>query len=547
MSEKREHYYIPKLKEQLVEGRLDRREFLRYATLLGLSAPAAYAFAGKVTGEDFVPVARAQGLPQGGNLKIAQRVVEVVDPHSFSWVYDSNVVRQVAEYLTKTGHDNITRPYLVESWEASDDLKTWTLNMRKGVKWHNGRDLVADDAIANLMHMLNPESGSSVIGLMKGYMMNDEGTELWDANAIEKIDDHTFQMNLKVAQVAIPEHLFHYPAAILDPEEGFKFGVGSNGTGAFDLVEHEVGVKSILKARDDYWGDGPHLDVLSFIDLGDDPSAEVGAIASKQVHGNYDGDVGQVDIYNAIPHVTLYQANTAQTAVARLQIDRPEFADPRVRKAFRLAIDSARVLEIAHRNLGAKGEHHHVSPVHPDYYSLPDMARDVAGARQLLADAGFADGFETEIACKKDPAWELNAVQAMVEQWKEAGINVNINLMPSAQFWDNWDKVPFGFTSWTHRPLGFMVLALAYRTGVPWNESHYANPKFDELLTTAEGTLDIDQRKEIMKDLETIMQEEGPIVQPVWRAVFSVMDKSVQGYQKHPTNYIFGEELAIES
>jgi peptide/nickel transport system substrate-binding protein len=547
MSEKREHYYIPKLKEQLVEGKLDRREFLRYATLLGLSAPAAYAFAGKVTGEDFAPVARAQGLPQGGNLKIAQRVVEVVDPHSFSWVYDSNVVRQVAEYLTKTGHDNITRPYLVESWEASDDLKTWTLNMRKGVKWHNGRDLVADDAIANLMHMLNPESGSSVIGLMKGYMMNDEGTELWDANAIEKIDDHTFQMNLKVAQVAIPEHLFHYPAAILDPEEGFKFGIGSNGTGAFDLVEHEVGVKSILKARDDYWGDGPHLDVLSFIDLGDDPSAEVGAIASKQVHGNYDGDVGQVDIYNAIPHVTLYQANTAQTAVARLQIDRPEFADPRVRKAFRLAIDSARVLEIAHRNLGAKGEHHHVSPVHPDYYSLPDMARDVAGARQLLADAGYADGFETEIACKKDPAWELNAVQAMVEQWKEAGINVNINLMPSAQFWDNWDKVPFGFTSWTHRPLGFMVLALAYRTGVPWNESHYANAKFDELLTKAEGTLDIDQRKEIMKDLETIMQEEGPIVQPVWRAVFSVMDKSVQGYQKHPTNYIFGEELAIES
>jgi peptide/nickel transport system substrate-binding protein len=547
MSEKREHYYIPKLKEQLVEGKLDRREFLRYATLLGLSAPAAYAFAGKVTGEDFAPAARAQGLPQGGNLKIAQRVVEVVDPHSFSWVYDSNVVRQVAEYLTKTGHDNITRPYLVESWEASDDLKTWTLNMRKGVKWHNGRDLVADDAIANLMHMLNPESGSSVIGLMKGYMMNDEGTELWDANAIEKVDDHTFQMNLKVAQVAIPEHLFHYPAAILDPEEGFKFGIGSNGTGAFDLVEHEVGVKSILKARDDYWGDGPHLDVLSFIDLGDDPSAEVGAIASKQVHGNYDGDVGQVDIYNAIPHVTLYQANTAQTAVARLQVDRPEFADPRVRKAFRLAIDSARVLEIAHRNLGAKGEHHHVSPVHPDYYSLPDMARDVAGARQLLADAGYADGFETEIACKKDPAWELNAVQAMVEQWKEAGINVNINLMPSAQFWDNWDKVPFGFTSWTHRPLGFMVLALAYRTGVPWNESHYANPKFDELLTKAEGTLDIDQRKEIMKDLETIMQEEGPIVQPVWRAVFSVMDKSVQGYQKHPTNYIFGEELAIES
>ncbi len=547
MSEKREHYYIPKLKEQLCDGKIDRREFLRYSTLLGLSASAAYAFVGKVTGESFAPAARAADMPKGGTLRIAQRVVEVEDPHAFSWVYDSNVVRQVAEYLTQTGHDNITRPYLVESWEASDDLKTWTLNIRKGIKWHSGRDFVADDAIANLSHMLNPESGSSVIGLMKGYMMNDDGTELWDANAIEKVDDHTMRLNLKVAQVAIPEHLFHYPAAILDPEEGFKFGAGSNGTGAFNLVEHEVGIKSVLEARDDYWGDGPYLDRLHFVDLGDDPSAEVGAIASKQVHGNYDGDVSQIDIFSAIPHVSLHQANTAQTAVARVQVDRPEFQDPRVRKAMRLAVDPARVLEIAHRGLGARGEHHHVSPVHPDYFALPEMTRDVAAAKALLAEAGLPNGIETEIACKKDPAWELNAVQAMVEQWKEAGINVNINLMPSAQFWDNWDKVPFGFTSWTHRPLGFMVLALAYRTGVPWNESHYANPEFDALLTKAEGTLDIDARKEIMKELETIMQEDGPIVQPLWRAVFSVMDKKVKGYQKHPTNYIFGNELAIES
>jgi peptide/nickel transport system substrate-binding protein len=547
MSEKREHSYIPKLKEQLCDGKIDRREFLRYSTLLGLSASAAYAFVGKVTGQGVAPAARAAEMPKGGNLRISQRVIEIVDPHAFSWVTDSNVVRQVAEYLTKTGHDNITRPYLAESWEASDDLKTWTLNIRKGVKWHSGRDFVADDAVANLKHMLSPESGSSVIGLMKGYMMNDDGTELWDANAVEKVDDHTVRLNLKVAQVAIPEHLFHYPALMLDPEEGWKFGPGSNGTGAFDLVEHQVGVKSVLRARDDYWGDGPYLDILNFIDLGDDPSAEVGAIASKQVHGNFDGDVSQVDIYSAIPHVTLYQANTAQTAVARVQVDRPEFQDPRVRKAMRLAIDSARVLEIAHRGLGAKGEHHHVSPVHPDYFALPDMARDPAAARQLLAEAGLPNGIETEIACKKDPAWELNAVQAMVAQWKEAGINVNINLMPSAQFWDNWDKVPFGFTSWTHRPLGFMVLALAYRSGVPWNESHYANPNFDALLTKAEGTLDIDERKEIMKELETIMQEDGPITQPVWRAVFSVMDKKVKGFQKHPTNYIFGNELAIES
>jgi len=134
-----------------------------------------------------------------------------------------------------------------------------------------------------------------------------------------------------------------------------------------------------------------------------------------------------------------------------------------------------------------------------------------------------------------------------VEQWKEAGINVNIDVLPSAQFWDVWDKVPFGFTSWTHRPLGFMVLSLAYRSGVPWNESHYDNADFDAILTQAEGTLDLEERRQLIKQLEEIMQEDGPIVQPIWRAVFSVMDKKVKGFQKHPTNYFFGNEFALES
>jgi peptide/nickel transport system substrate-binding protein len=119
--------------------------------------------------------------------------------------------------------------------------------------------------------------------------------------------------------------------------------------------------------------------------------------------------------------------------------------------------------------------------------------------------------------------------------------------MPSAQFWDVWDKVPFGFTSWAHRPLGVMVLGLAYRSGVPWNESHYANPEFDALLTKAEGTLDVDERREIMKELETIMQVDGPMVQPSWRAIYVAYDKRVKGFKMHPTTYIFPDEIAFES
>ena len=179
---------------------------------------------------------------------------------------------------------------------------------------------------------------------------------------------------------------------------------------------------------------------------------------------------------------------------------------------------------------------------------MPLMKRDLPQARRLLSEAGYPGGIDLgKIDCLTEPSWQFNAVQAMAEQWREAGITVEVNLMPSPEFWKIWDKTEFGFTGWSHRPLGVMVLGLGYRSGVPWNESEYANPRFDELLTKAEGLISFAQRREVMAELEQLMQEDGPIVQPLWRSEVTYMDKSVKGFRLHPTTYIFGNELAIES
>ena len=555
-----EHALVPTLKRQLAERQIGRREFVRYATLLGMAAPAAYAVASRITGEPLVSPVAAQGsLPKGGTLRLAMRCQDLKSPHTYSWVESSNSARQVVDYLTVTGVDNITRPGLIEKWEPSPDLKTWTLRVRKSVKWHNGRQFTADDVVWNIKRVLDPKTGSSVLGLMKGFLLEDyetgekddkgnpkKSSRLWDANAIQKVDDFTVKLNGKTAQLAVPEQLFHYPFLILDPAENGEFKVGSNGTGAFTLVENEVGRRQVLKARKQpYWGGGPYLDQLEFIDLGDDPAASVAALASKQVDGLYGADIVQLEALQKIPHVQMYQVTTAYTATARMQPVKP-FDDKRVRQAMRYAIDSNAVLQIAHRGLGQPGENHHVSPVHPEYAKLPMQPRDVAKAKKLLTDAGYPNGIDVEIACKPYPAWELLAVQTMVEQWKEAGIRVKINVMPSTQYWEVWTKVPFGFTTWAHRPLGIMSLGLAYRSGGSWNESKYSNPEFDKLLTQAEGTLDVNQRREIMARLEGILQDDGPIVQPVWRAIFTFHDKRVQGFKPHPTIYIFGHQLAIQ-
>jgi len=98
MSDK-EHRHIPTLKRELAEGKITRRDFLRYSSLLGLSAAAAYKFAGDITGVKFIPTALAD-MPMGGTLRVSMRCPAIADPHIFQWVYDSNITRQVVEYLT---------------------------------------------------------------------------------------------------------------------------------------------------------------------------------------------------------------------------------------------------------------------------------------------------------------------------------------------------------------------------------------------------------------------------------------------------------------
>ena len=542
---KKIHPYLPKLVEQFADRKVDRREFLRTSTLLGLSATAAYALAG-LPGGGYVRPAHAQA---GGTVRISMRVPALDNPATYSWVYDSNSARQVCDYLTRTGYDNITRPWLLEKWEASDDLKTWTLSLKQGIKWSNGDELVADHVIWNISRWLDPNVGSSILGLMAGYMMNAEGTALWDANAIEKVDDYTIRLNARAPQLAVPEHLFHYPALILHPSENGVFGKGVIGTGAFTLEEYEVGKKTVFKRRDGYWGTTPALDSVEFIDLGDDPAAAINALSSGQVMGMYEASTTQYGALQKMENVQIHQANTAQTGVARMQEGHKPFDDPRVRKAMRLALDTEKLVQIAHLGLGQPGEHHHVARVHPEYADVGYMKQDIEAAKALLAEAGYPDGIDVEINCKKDPDWELISVQAMVQMWEQIGARVKINVLPSAQYWDIWNAPtnPFAFTAWTHRPLGVMVLGLAYRTGVPWNEAHWSNAKFDELLAKAEGTLDVEERRTVMAEIETLMLEEGPICIPLWRAVFTAMDKKLKGFQAHPTSYFFCEEWSLEA
>jgi peptide/nickel transport system substrate-binding protein len=556
-SQSSEHPHIPVLVEELKTGAISRRHFLRTATLLGLSAVAAYKLSG-VANPFIAEAEAADALPKGGHLRIGMRCMEIKSPHQADFAERSNVIRQVCEFLTFTGNDNITRPYLLERWEVSDDLKTWTLHIRKDVKWHSGRPLTADDVVWNLKRVCDPAVGSSTLGLFTGYLVQEYDTgekdasgkpkkssRLWSDKAIEKVDDSTVRLNAFAPQIAVPEHLFHYAMFIIDPAEKGAFGPGSNGTGPFELTEFTVGKGAKYKARKDYWGTGPYLDTFEFIDLGDNPGASISAMASKQVDGLSEADAVQVNAMKRLPHVQPYGVLTSQTGVARMRVDHKILGDKRVRQAMRLAIDRQKIITTSLLGAGIAAEDHHVAPVHPEYAALPKYGRDIVKAKKLLAEAGYPNGFEIDMVTRPDPIWELNTVQALAEQFKDIGVKVNIKPLPSAQYWEVWTKVPFSLTGWGHRPLGIMTLALAYRSNAAWNESGYSNPEFDALLDQADGILDPKKRSVVMAKIEALMQDDGPLVQPFWRTFSTVMDKKVKGFSVHPSQYIFANQYAV--
>ena len=497
---------------------MDRRSVLKYSGLAAAAVGGSSILAACGGGDS--------GGGGGGGGKAGGQLIhgatggsakDTLDAHRP--VQNADIARcfQLYEPLLYWDNDYTAQPGVAESVEPSKDALTWTIKIRQGITFHNGKDVTPEDVLFTLNRVAGKEPTSAGGAL----------SQIIDFNATKKVDASTVVIGLKtpyaVLQYLLAEYTFGIVPADYDPAKPV-------GTGPFKYKSFSPGKNSVFDRYDDYWGDKALIDQLTIQDFAD-PSAQVNALQSGQIQTIDNLPYNLIDTLKGAGGQTL-EAESGAWVPFTMRVDSKPFSDVRVRQAMRLIVDRKQMVDNALSGKGRLGNDLY-APFDPAYAKdLPQREQDIEEAKSLLKAAG-QEGLQVQLFTGDDIGSVAPATANLfVQQAKKAGVDVKV-VKKNPFYGDDYLSYPFAQDFWNTRN----YLPQAAVGSMPgkgnYDETHFEKAdgysKFAGLIAAAQKEIDEGKRTTLLQDAQKIEYDEGGYIIWGFRTQVDAVSSKVQG------------------
>lgn len=517
----------------LRERRISRRSFIEMAVAAGVSLSGAMTLANQ---------ALAQEKPKrGGHLKIGSEganTTDTLDPTLALTTIHYLYMFSVYNNLVELSSDKELVPELAESWEAKN-AQEWIFNIRKGVEFHNGKTLDANDVVYSIRRHIDKDSKSAA----KGYLA--------DITDIKAETPHQVRITLGNGNADLPYILNDFHLGIVP--DGHTDWSKAVGTGPYKQESFQPGVTAVFKRNSNYWKkDRAWVDSVEIAAI-NDPTARMAALQSGQMNAISKVDRKTADMLAKVPGLKLVRSPAGNYQTTAMRTNEGVFVDNNVRLAMKHAVDRKKLVDVVFRGFADVGNDHPVPKSDPFYNSeLPQRTQDPDKVKFYLKKAGLSTlnvDLHSSVAAFSEAIDFATVIQ---ESAKSTGININVIRDPADGYYKNvWMKVDFAVVNWGVRPTLDLSFSLNYKSDSKWNDTHWKNDRFDKVLLEARVALDQKKRKELYWEAQKIVYEEHGNFLPTFGDYVDGYAASVKGGRPDQIRELLGcraaERLWIEA
>lgn len=458
---------------------------------------------------------------EGGELSVGlyNDLDASLDPHmSSSSAATREILFNIFEGLVKPDSDGNLVPAIAESYSANGSADQYTFKLRQGVKFHNGKELTAADVVYSLSRAAGLETGEPLVSDVAGIA------------AVTAADDRTIVIDLKKPDT---EFLAHITTAIIP--EGHDPLSEVIGTGPFKFVSRVVQDNIVLEKFDEYWGEPAHLDKVT-LKIIENSETLVMSLRSGAVDMAVRLNASQIP---TLTNMNILEGSSNIVQALYLNNAVKPFDDVRVRQALCYAIDKHQVIELASDGHGsalgssmfpAFGKY--FMPELTDYYT-PDLDK----ARELLAEAGYPDGFEFTITVPSSMKMHVDVAQAIENLLRPIGVTAHIDQVE----WATWYSDAYQGRKFEATVIGMDAHGVAasdllarFVSDSAKNFINFNSPAYDAAYNAAVSTIDDAEQTARFKECETILAEEAANVYIQDGASFVAMAKDLGGFEFYP-------------